>query len=74
MTLKVVERQTCSSCLYWNGPTLECRLYPPPPRLYNENLKTFKKHYPPITDGDYWCGQHSFFADTVVEDLNESGD
>ncbi len=68
MTVKAVERMTCSTCLYWNEPTTECRLYPPPPRLLNDNLKTYAIQSVPITDADYWCGQHSFFADTVVEE------
>ncbi len=73
MTVKAVERQTCSTCLYWNESSGECRYYPPPPRIFDANLKTIKKQLSPITDSDYWCGQHSFWADTIVEASMEDG-
>ena len=66
MRRTITKHETCSTCLYWNGPTLECRYYPPPPKIYDANLKTFKKQHSPTTDSDYWCGQHSFFSDAIV--------
>ena len=71
MTVRAVERQTCATCLYWNEPTSECRFYPPPPRLFNENLKTFANQQSPTTGSLYWCGQHSFWSDTIVESSME---
>ena len=71
MKRTITKHETCSTCLFWNKPTTECRLYPPPERLFNDNLKTFVNQHPPITKPDYWCGQHSFFSDAISSEIGD---
>ncbi len=60
------KRPTCSTCLYWDAPTKECRVHPPQMffQSYGGGEGDVTK-VPLITSEDYWCGRHSGFASYV---------